>query len=79
MIGMKNTIFAIIALLLISSLVITGCGKKTEVPEIPQELPSEEGAEETTTDDLSELENLDKDLDMGELEGVEKDLEGLDW
>ncbi len=71
---MRNTIFTIIALLLIASLVITGCAKKTEAPETP----SEEGAEETT-DDLSELENLDKDLSMSELEGIEKDLEGIDW
>jgi ABC-type oligopeptide transport system substrate-binding subunit len=70
---MKNTIFTIIALLLITSLVMTGC-KKTEVPETP----SQEGAEETDKD-MSELDNLDKDLNSDELEGIEKDLEGIDW
>lgn len=76
MMKMKNTLFTIIALFLIASLVITGCAKKTMGPEAP----SKEGAEGTEADkDLSELETLDKDLDMSELEGIEKDLEGLDW
>lgn len=71
---MRNTIFVTIALLLITSLVITGCTKKTAAPETP----SEEGAEETDKD-MSELENLDKDLNTDDLEGIEKDLEGIDW
>ncbi len=70
---MRNTIFVIIALLLITSLVITGC-KKTAVPETP----SKEGVEETDKD-LSELENVDKDLDANELEGIDKELEELNW
>lgn len=71
---MRKTIFMTIALLLVMSLVITGCTKKTAAPETP----SQEGAEETDKD-MSELDSLDKDLDMSELEGVEKDLEGIDW
>ncbi len=70
---MRNTILVIIALLLITSLLITGC-KKTAAPETP----SKEGAEETDKD-MSELESLDKDLNTDDLEGIEKDLEGIDW
>ncbi|MDP2908054.1 MAG: hypothetical protein Q8O03_09060 [Nanoarchaeota archaeon] len=72
---MRNIIFATIALLLITSLLITGCAKKTAAPETP----SQKGVEETATDDMSELDNLDKDLNTDELEGIEKDLEGIDW
>lgn len=76
MVKMKNALFTITALLLIASLVMTGCAKKTAGPEAP----SKGGAEGTEADkDLSELETIDKDLDMSELEGIEKDLEGLDW
>lgn len=70
---MRNITFVTIALLLLMSLVMTGC-KKTAAPETP----SQEGAEETDKD-MSELESLDKDLSSDELEGIEKDLEGIDW
>jgi len=74
MIKMNKTIFVVVALFLIASLVLCGC-KKAEEPEIPSE-----GAEETEVDgDISELEDLDEDLDMGDLEDIEKELEGIDW
>lgn len=73
---MNKTIFVVVALFLIASLVITGCAKKAAEPE---KTPAKETTETETEQDLSELESLDKDLDIGELEGIEKDLEGIDW
>lgn len=73
---MNKTIFIITALLVITSLLTTGCAKKS-APETPQQ-PSQEETERAS-EDLSELDNLDKELDMGELENIEKDLEGIDW
>ena len=71
MIKMKKTMFVVVALFLIASLMFCGC-KKAEEPATP--------SEETEVDeDLSELADLDEDLNLDDLEDIEKELEGLDW
>lgn len=71
-----NKVFAVLALLLIASLLIQGCAKE-EAPEGPTEGTAEETA--GVDEDFSELDNLEEELSMDELEDLDKELEELNW
>lgn len=67
-----NKAFAVLALLLIASLLLQGCAKE----KAPEE-PTEETA--GVDEDFSELDDLEEELSMDELEGLDKELEELNW
>lgn len=67
-----NKAFAVLALLLIASLLLQGCAKE-KAPEGPTEETA--GVDE----DFSDLDNLEEDLSMDELENLDKELEELNW
>lgn len=70
---MKEKIFAILALLLITSMLFQGCAKKAAPPEKETEEPTE------VDEDFSDIDNLEEDLSMEELEGLDKELEEINW
>lgn len=74
---MKEKIFAILALLLITSMLFQGCAKKAAPPEKETEEVSEEPTE--VDEDFSDIDNLEEDLSMEELEGLDKELEEINW
>ena len=65
----------IIALVIISLLVFAGCAQKESAPETVEE----SGTVEEVSEDISEIDALDEDLDMSELENLDKELDSLDW
>ncbi|MBM3199899.1 hypothetical protein FJZ53_03090 [Candidatus Woesearchaeota archaeon] len=81
--SMKKIVVVTIALLLIASVILSGCGKKQTQPTnketVTPTAPSQ--GESTETDkDMSDLEGLDEELDSSELDSVDKELESInDW
>lgn len=69
---MKNKIFVILALLLITSLLLQGCAK-----EAPPEMPAEETTE--VDEDFSDIDALEEELSMDEFENLDKELEEINW
>lgn len=66
-----NKAFAVLALLLIATLLLQGCAKK-EAPGGPEETSE-------VDEDFSDMDDLEEELSMDELEGLDKELEELDW
>ncbi len=70
--------YSIIALLVLIMFLV-GCAQKIEEKK-SQEITEEEVVKETDiTEDISEVDTLEEDLDMSELENLEKDLDEVDW
>lgn len=67
----------IILITLILSLFLLGCQKK----EIPAEEPTVTPAETDISiqSEISEIDSLDEELDLGELENLEAELDEIDW
>ena len=70
MIRMKN-ILAILGIILVFSLFLTGCNKQEETNKTDEV--------EGVADNLSDLDALEKELDNSDLEEFEQDLENFDW
>lgn len=65
----------IILITLILSLFLVGC-KKVEEPQI---IPTEPTPDISIESEISEIDSLDKDLDLGELENLEAELDEINW
>lgn len=71
----------IILALIVLMLFIVGCGKKA-VEDVGEETTEDTGGVEEETDisdDISEVDTLEEDLDLAELENLEKELDEIDW
>lgn len=73
----------IILIILILTLILVGCQKaekskvepKTTITEPPAETPSDISIES----DISAIDSLDEDLDLGDLENIEAELDEINW
>ena len=70
----------IIVFMLIALILSLGCDtqKKGESPSQPQDATGVESVDEIT-EQMSDINQLEKDLDFSELDSLEEDLANLDW
>lgn len=71
----------IILAALILSLVLMGCQKTpVQSEKTESETPTTPTTEESSLDiDVSEIDSLDEDLNLGELENLEAELDEINW
>ena len=79
---MKNKIITILTLTILAIFFIAGC-TKTGIEPTPEEQPisGETGDEAVSeiSDDISDIDVMDDDLDTGDLDNLEQDLANIDW
>ena len=79
---MKNQITIILTLTILAMFFIAGCAKTEIEPTTPaQPAPEEKGDEAINeiSDDISDIDIMDDDLDTGDLDNLAQDLNNLDW
>ena len=77
----KITVF-ILTLMILTMFFVAGCAKTEIEPTTPaQPAPGETGDETINeiSDDISDVDIMDDDLDTGDLDNLAQDLDNLDW
>ena len=74
---LKKIAITFVLVMLVLSL---GCDtqKKGDLPSQPEDLTGEESVDEIT-EQMSDIDQLEQDLDFSELNSLEEDLANLDW
>jgi len=79
---MENKIIIMLTLTILAMFFIAGCAK-TEIEPTPEEQPiSGETGDETInsiSDDISDIDVMNDNLDTGDLDNLSQDLNDLDW
>ncbi len=73
---LMKKLLVILSVVLVMSVLIAGCG-----PRKAATAPAPTGVQDVdqVSSDISDIESVDSDLDLGDLENLDKDLENLDW